>query len=243
VEELGKRDWTNKHWTTRSGRQRGGAPFTRTNLHRLLTNPAYVGQGRYKSELHPGEQSAILDVEIYHRVQTLLQRNARYSGASVRCQFRALLKGLLRCACCDAAMTPAHTTKRGMRYGYYTCTAAQKKGWATCPAKSVPAAEVERLVVERIREVGRHPNVLQTTVAQARRQDEERLAELEAERRRMDRDLAHWQADERRLARRWSGTDADDQQLGQVVDLQQRIRLVEDRLFRVREQAALLQKG
>jgi site-specific DNA recombinase len=40
----------------------------------------------------------------------------------VRNQFGALLKGLLRCVACDAAMTPTHTTKGGCkRYRYYVC--------------------------------------------------------------------------------------------------------------------------
>src|SRR4051794_857702 len=34
VQELSKRGWCNKQWTTRKGRVRGGLPFTRTSLHR-----------------------------------------------------------------------------------------------------------------------------------------------------------------------------------------------------------------
>jgi site-specific DNA recombinase len=56
VQELAKRGWANKRWTPRSGRERGGRPFTKTSLHRLLTNPVYAGRVRYKDELfslHP----------------------------------------------------------------------------------------------------------------------------------------------------------------------------------------------
>jgi site-specific DNA recombinase len=243
VEELARRGWANKRWTTRGGRQVGGAAFTRTSLHRLLTNPAYAGRVRHKGELYRGEHPAIIDEEVYRRVQAVLQRNARQGGAPVRTQFGALLKGLLRCVCCDAAMTPAHTAKGGRRYRYYTCVAAQKRGRATCPAPSVPAAEVERVVVARLREAGRDPAVLTATVAAARRQDEVRLAELEAERRTLERDLARWRDDERRLARPLGPGAEDDPVMGRVADLQERIRLAEERLFRVREQVALLRKG
>ena len=44
VVELERRGWTNKRWTTRKGRERGGKPFTKTSLHRLLTNVVYVGK-------------------------------------------------------------------------------------------------------------------------------------------------------------------------------------------------------
>jgi site-specific DNA recombinase len=242
VDELARRGWANKRWTTRQGRTVGGAAFTRTSLHRLLTNPAYAGHVRHKGALYRGEHAALVDEDVYRRVQALLQRNARQGGAPVRNQFGALLKGLLRCSCCDAAMTPAHTAKGGRRYRYYSCVAAQKRERATCPAPSVPAAEVERVVVARLREAGRDPAVLTATVAAARRQDELRLAEFEAERRTLERDLAGWHDDERRLARPL-GTGEDDPALGRVADLQERIRLAEDRLFRVREQVALLRKG
>jgi site-specific DNA recombinase len=140
-------------------------------------------------------------------------------------------------------MTPAHTAKGGRRYRYYTCVAAQKRGRATCPAPSVPAAEVERVVVARLREAGRDPAVLTATVAAARRQDEVRLAEFEGERRTLERDLARWRDDERRLARPLGPSDAADPVMGRVADLQERIRLAEERLFRIREQVALLRKG
>ncbi len=41
-------------------------------------------------------------------------------------------------------MTPSHTTRRGRRYRYYLCSSAQKKGWATCPSKSIPARRSRR---------------------------------------------------------------------------------------------------
>jgi recombinase/resolvase-like protein len=55
VQELARRGWRTKRWTTRQGLERGGRPFTKTRLHHLLTNIAYIGKVRYKDELHPGE--------------------------------------------------------------------------------------------------------------------------------------------------------------------------------------------
>src|SRR5439155_24370394 len=82
----------------------------------------------------------------------------------------ALLKGLLRCGPCGCAMTPAHSAKGVRRYRYYTCVAAQKRGWHTCPTKSIPAAEIEALVVEQVQEVGRDPALLRGALEQARQQ-------------------------------------------------------------------------
>jgi hypothetical protein len=47
-------------------------------------------------------------------------------------------------------MTPAQVSRGNRRYRYYTCSAAQRKGWHTCPSKSLPAAAVERYVLEQI---------------------------------------------------------------------------------------------
>ena len=77
VQELERRGWLNKRWTTRKGHARGGKPFTRTSLYRLLTNPAYVGKVRYKHELHNGEHQGIVDPEVWHKVQETLQHHGR----------------------------------------------------------------------------------------------------------------------------------------------------------------------
>jgi hypothetical protein len=58
---------------------------------------------------------------------------------------------LVFCAACNRALTPAYACKKGrQRYRYYTCTHAQKNGHQACPAPSVPAAALERFVVEQI---------------------------------------------------------------------------------------------
>ena len=54
VQEPERRGWVSKRWTTPKGRERGGQPFERTSLYRLLTNVAYVGKVRYKDEVHDG---------------------------------------------------------------------------------------------------------------------------------------------------------------------------------------------
>jgi hypothetical protein len=53
-------------------------------------------------------------------------------------------------------MTPAHVTNGNKRYRYHTCSAAQKKGWHTCPSKSVSALALERFVLDQIAPHARH---------------------------------------------------------------------------------------
>ena len=225
VQALQQRGWTTKQWTTRKGQRRGGRPFTKTNLHKLLTNPAYVGKVRHLGTLYDGEHAAILTPDLWQRTQLLLQRNG-HGGTRARNQFGALLKGLLRCVPCGCAMTPAHSTKKGKRYRYYVCTAAQKKGWDSCPSKSIPAGEIEQFVVEQIRCIGNDRSLLAETFAAACAQTEARVAELTAQRGLVERDLQHWQADIHALVTR----EASTPDLSRLADLHERVRLGERRL-------------
>jgi site-specific DNA recombinase len=236
VRELERRRWTNKRWTTRKDLERGGKPFTKTSLHKLLTNVAYLGKVRYKTEVHDGEHQGIVDAAVWHRVQATLGRNGRSGGAVVRNKHGALLKGLLRCAACNCSMCPSHTTKGNKRYRYYVCSNAQKRGWQTCPSKSVPAAEIERLVVDQIKCIGRDPVVLRETLAAARAQASAGIAELEAERRGLERDLGRWNADVAKLAAE-AGHNGN---AARLADLHERIRDGERRTTEINEQVIAL---
>jgi site-specific DNA recombinase len=243
VQELERRGWRNKRWQTRKGHERGGQPFTKTSLHRLLTNVAYAGQVRYKDEVHCGEHPAIVDPAVFQRVQQALARNGATGGAAVRNQFGALLKGILRCTPCGSAMTPAHCKKGERRYRYYTCVSAQKRGWQTCPSKSIPAGEIEALVVEQLRCVGRDPTLRRVVLERARLQADEQMAALEAEGRTLDRDLARWHSDLHDLSCQLRPCDDNGPVLALLADLQERIGATEGRAQRVREQLGAVQQG
>ena len=174
VEDLGWRGWCTKQTQTRQGHVRGGRPFTKNSLYQLLTNVTYIGQVRYKHEVHPGEQPAIIELGTWQDVQALLAHNGRARAETLRTRSRALLQGLLHCKPCGCAMTPAQVTRGHRRYRYYTCSAAQRHGWHTCPSKSVPALALERFVLEQIAAHARH--VAWPTLAPA--EQAERLRQL-----------------------------------------------------------------
>jgi site-specific DNA recombinase len=243
VKELAKRGWTSKRWQTRKGHERGGEPFSRPSLHRLLTNVAYIGKVRYKDEAHAGEHVGIVDPDVFRRVQEGLRRNGRTGGAAVRNKYGALLRGLLRCTACGCAMTPSYTTKGQKHYRYYVCLNAQKRGWHTCPSKSVPAAQIEELVVERIRCIGRDPALVREVLAQARAQAEERTVQLDAERRGLERNVAAWAAELQKLTGQLQPGADNGATIARLADLQERIGRAEERSKHVRDQTGALQRG
>jgi site-specific DNA recombinase len=243
VQELARRGWVGKCWQTRSGRQRGGRPFTKTSLYRLLTNVLYTGKVRYKDEIHDGEQPALLDADTFGRVQALLRSHGPEVGPPSTHRFTALLKGLLLCVPCDCAMTPAHTTRKGgLRYRYYTCVHAQKSGWQSCPSKSIPAQPIEQLVIEQIQRLGRDPRVLEEMLATVRQQDEARVSEWEKERVALEQDLLRDQSQVRKLLAEVGSGTSSNAAVTRLAQLQARLAQVEQRLARLRGQMEALQQ-
>jgi site-specific DNA recombinase len=238
VQDLAQRGWTTKTWQTKSGKPRGGGPFTRTNLYHALTNPLYIGQVRYKDEVHAGEHDAIVDAGTWQRVQATLARNGR--SGEPRGASEALLQGLLRCTACDAAMTPSFTAKGNNRYRYYTCVAAQKKGFASCPTKAVPAHALEPVLVGQLQALAADPALQAEVLTQANRQAEERQQALDREATQVRRSLRPVQAELHRLA----GTYATDEAtLARLADLQDRLGAGEARLRAIAAELAELAAG
>jgi len=94
----------------------------------------------------------------------------------------AILKGILRCGCCDAAMVPSYTTRRGKRYHYYLCHAAGKKGHDSCEVKSVAAGQIEGAVFTYLKDIFADPEMIARTFRGMRdRSAEDRQREAAAE--------------------------------------------------------------
>ncbi len=199
MSELIERTWTTKTWTTKRGFFRKGKPFQKASLRRLLNNPVYIGKVFHQGQIYDGEHEGIVDPEIYERTQRILKRNGSNGGRDVRNRHGALLKGILRCAPCDAAMVHTFIKKNGRSYRYYVCGKAQRTGWANCPTKSIPAEEIEQCIYERIRTIGSHPALVEETIRAAQKQIAERTTHLEAEIRITKRQLSRLQEEKQTL--------------------------------------------
>ncbi len=240
---LNARGWRTKRWTTSKGNQRGGRAFDKNSLWYLLTNITYAGKLKYKQEVHAGEHEAIIDAELWQQVQSKLQQNGRTGGAMVRNKFGAILKGLIHCVPCGCKMSPTHATRnRTKRYRYYVCISAQKKGWQSCPSRSIPAGEIEGFVVDQIKGIGRDPELVAETVRQTRAQADERIAEIDAEERRLMRELAGHQRDLRKLIEELGPTSAGGVATGLQADIQERVQTTERRLSELATERQRLQR-
>src|SRR5215208_5521681 len=94
VVDLRKRNFRSKIRKLSTGRISGGIPFTQGPLFYMLRNRFYVGEVRYRDEIHPGPQPPLMDRELFDAVQAKL--TAQWSHrTTTRNKSPALLRGLL----------------------------------------------------------------------------------------------------------------------------------------------------
>jgi hypothetical protein len=180
VRDLRERNFRTKARQLSTGVTRGGIPFGRGALYYLLSNHFYIGEVKYKNEILPGEQPAIMDRALFDAVRQ--KALAQWSHRTLlRSKSDHLLAGLLFD---DAGhhMVPTYATKAGIRYCYYVSTPLLHGEAKTASAGSVsrvPAADIEGVVVKSLKD---HLAIQQakSTTSPARIDDRGALAELVA---------------------------------------------------------------
>jgi DNA invertase Pin-like site-specific DNA recombinase len=149
-------------------KNRYGHLLDKSVLYKLLNNRVYIGDAVHKGVAYPGEHEAIIDRKLWDQAHAILKQSPRKRAASTRAQTAALLKGLLF-GPDGAAMSPTHTRKGGRLYRYYISQSVMKRGTEACPIRQVPAAEIERIVIDQIRSLLQTPEVIVQTWRAARK--------------------------------------------------------------------------
>ena len=136
------------------GRSTGGGPFSRGHIHKILSNPIYVGRIAHKDQVHEGQHPPIVTKDLWDEVQQTLGDHlgpARTKRASQSSD--ALLAGKLYD---DGGnrMSPTWAKKGPKRWRYYVSQAALQGDKSKAGSiLRVPAADVEALVAEALGEV------------------------------------------------------------------------------------------
>ena len=192
AQEANRRGWSTKSYTTKKGVYKASGRFDKAKLQRILANITYTGKIDHKGEIYAGEHQAIIDAKTFNQVQEIIKANG--NGASARRnKHGALLKGLLYCANCGAAMAHTYTKKKNRLYRYYVCKTAQKQGKEACQTPSLPAQEIEDFVVEQIRQLANNPEMVERVFAEAEKQRKANIPRLKAEHKRLHRERQHKQ--------------------------------------------------
>ncbi|ACY13231.1 recombinase family protein [Haliangium ochraceum] len=145
--------WRKKRYQTRAGKWVGGGRLDENAVHRVLRNRTYTGCVVYKGEVHAGEHDAIVGDEIFAQVQAILDTKRCGRGPRRQRNFAYILQGVLFCACGSRMTTVNGTGRSGTVYRYYRCLAQTKRPTNGCSHPRVPAAEIEPVIVEKLREL------------------------------------------------------------------------------------------
>ncbi len=153
VRDLRERNIRTKSRLLATGATRGGVLFGRGSLFYLLRNRFYIGEVKYKDEILPGEQPAIMDRKLFDAVQQKLTEQWT-TQSTARNASDHLLTGLLFD---DAGhrMVPTHATKSGVRYRYYVSLPhlhGESKTASVGSVSRIPATDIEDVIAKSLHE-------------------------------------------------------------------------------------------
>jgi site-specific DNA recombinase len=150
-EDLAAGGVVSKRRTAADGSPYGGQKFSRGALYLMLKNRIYRGEIVHKGKASLGEHAAIVDEDLWRRVQGHLEENRMERREGDKALEPSLLAGILFDASSEP-MTPTHAVKKGTRYPYYI-SRRLITGSATDSFRGqrVPASNLESLVIGRLR--------------------------------------------------------------------------------------------
>ncbi|OPZ85796.1 MAG: DNA-invertase hin [bacterium ADurb.Bin429] len=145
-----------------TGRRYAGGRWSKASVRKLLGNPLYRGEVRYRGTCYPGQHPALIDADSWQAVQAVLGNAARPCTAPRQ---QALLQGRLRCGHCGCAMTPSCCRDGDRVYRYYLCATSHRRGTRTCPTRSIPAGTIESAVMAQVEALLQSPEPLLTAAS------------------------------------------------------------------------------
>lgn len=123
-----------------------GRSFNYNSLHRILTNPKYIGRYEYFDVVLEGVVPRIIDDETFNKVQKRVQHN-KHNPASAKNKVGFHLTGKLFCGKCGSSMIgDSGTSHTGTSHFYYSCI--EKKRRHGCTKKSVKKDWIEKLIAD-----------------------------------------------------------------------------------------------
>ena len=178
IKELNGKGLTTKSWVTKKGVHRQGRPWNQSHIYRMLDNPIYLGKVKHKDQVYPGEHEPIIEQSLWDEVRESIGSEGKSGARHTRTP--ALLKGIITCGHCDTGMGVTYTKKGGKRYRYYLCRKATKSSYDACPIRSVPAGDIENLVLMQVRRILSTPEIVAETFRQVSRRETATREELES---------------------------------------------------------------
>lgn len=133
-----------------------GTPLIRSQVHRILGSPYYIGKVVFGGVEYDGTHEALIDRDTWDRVQDLLA-NRRIAGDR-SWKHQHFLKGTLFCDRCDSRLGISYSTGKGGTYGYFYCLGRNKKR-TNCDLPYLPVEKQEAYILKHWQSVKLAPDV------------------------------------------------------------------------------------
>jgi len=123
-------------------RTRKGNTVSRSNIHKMLKNPIFIGDFIWKDVCFKGKHDPIISRECFETVQGVLKNRTRPRNTKHKFAFR----GLIKCGHCGCSVTSE--IKKG-KYVYYHCTKTKQK----CPDKPIREEKLAEMLGEPLKKL------------------------------------------------------------------------------------------
>ncbi len=130
-------------------RTRTGKPFVKNSFFQIFKNRRYIGEYSYKDIVIPGGVPAIVDKDLFDRVQERFAKNKIAHGRPAKEEVNYLLTTKIFCGKCGTLMAgESGTSHMGNVYHYYKCGRAKRRGKEHCDLRAIRKEPLERFVAD-----------------------------------------------------------------------------------------------
>lgn len=186
---LNDKGYRTKEFITKSGKVLGGEKLKNMYIQHIIKNVLYIGKVKYMGQLYEGLHEPIIEKNIFEKTQEILAKNRVERQSSKNTKNPGLLNHLLRCKACNSIMFHTYSAKGNYKYRYYVCMNAQKRGYGSCPTRSVNAQVIEDAVIDGLRKIAHDLKAQEQSIKLSRKSLQEEIERLRAEQRIMGNEI------------------------------------------------------
>lgn len=204
---------------TKGSKNKPSDSFSTAAIKTILQNEKYTGSldwgkqrnwnstrrsGKSEPIRADGEHEAIIDMELWGRVQAIMKSKKETVTHSANYTGQFLLSGILRCPVCGAGTVMSKRNKRNGsgHYLYYICQKFHSKGKTVCQANSIKKDLIEEQVLKFIRTVLAEEQIVDGIMERLKNEESHSTAQLE-------KDLSIQQKSMKKLLEKQTKQDSD----------------------------------
>ena len=137
-----------KHLNAQGLRRRSGRPWSHKTVTDVLTNPAYLGEIRFRAILVPDAHQPLITTRTFELADRILTERGENPARKAAATTDYHLSGKMTCPRCGHAYLGTNATGRHHVYRYYTCATRSRHGVEYCPGPRIDADVLDRQILD-----------------------------------------------------------------------------------------------